>query len=158
MMINIQKHKGYSLMEVMLVVAIIGILAAAAVPIFSYFTKRAKVENLHATMLSVAAAQESHFAANGAYTAITQMLKKYNYPEIEDNQRIATGVIVTNGIGTSYWVAGVVKLEPDCSEFECYMYLSSLVGTSNPGEFTKMKEGDACIYDKASSPFKCECY
>ena len=99
-----------------------------------------------------------YFAANGTYTAITQTLQKYSYPEIDENQRIATGVIVTNGIGTSYWVAGVVKLEPDCSEYECYLYLSSVVGTSNPGEMIKMKSGDACPYDKATSPFKCECY
>jgi len=157
-MITSQKNKGFSLVELMMVVAIIGILVAAAIPIFNYFTKRAKAENLKATMLSVAASQESYFAANGAYTAVTQTLQRYNYPEIDGNQRISTGVIVTNGIGTSYWVAGVVKLEEDCSEYECYLYLSSAVGTANPGEFTKMKIGESCPYDKASSPFKCECY
>ena len=158
MMITAQKNKGYTLMEMVMVVAIIGILASVAVPIFSYFAKRARAENLQATMLSVAASQESYFAANGTYTAITQTLQKYSYPEIDENQRIATGVIVTNGIGTSYWVAGVVKLEPDCSEYECYLYLSSVVGTSNPGEMIKMKSGDTCPYDKATSPLKCECY
>lgn len=65
---NINKNKGFSLIELMIVVAIIGILAAIALPAYHTYTKRAHVA-------------EGLALANGAKIAITDYYSTFGkYP------------------------------------------------------------------------------
>ncbi|MEO8308815.1 MAG: pilin, partial [Pseudomonadota bacterium] len=62
-------QKGFTLIELMIVVAIIGILAAIAIPAYSDYTKRAKVTELVTAGSACKASVSEYFQAQGAYPA-----------------------------------------------------------------------------------------
>lgn len=59
--------QGFTLVELMIVVAIIGILASLAVPAFFRYQMRAKRSEAYANLVSIARAEDGFFAANGLY-------------------------------------------------------------------------------------------
>ena len=62
-------QKGFTLIELMIVVAIIGILAAIAIPAYSDYTKRAKVTELVTAASACKASVSEFFQAEGAFPA-----------------------------------------------------------------------------------------
>ena len=60
-------QKGFTLIELMIVVAIIGILAAIAIPAYSDYTKRAKVTELVTAASACKASVSEYFQAQQAY-------------------------------------------------------------------------------------------
>jgi len=63
-----KNNKGFTLIEVMIVVAIIGILAAIAYPSYDEYVKRGNRAEGQAFLQDVAARQERYFSQNNAYT------------------------------------------------------------------------------------------
>jgi type IV pilus assembly protein PilA len=64
---NIQK--GFTLIELMIVVAIIGILAAIAIPAYSDYTERAKVSELVTLASACKASVSEYYQAQGTFPA-----------------------------------------------------------------------------------------
>ena len=64
-----KKNKGFTLIEVMIVVAIIGILAAIAYPSYDEYVKRGNRAEGQAFLNEVAARQERYFSQNNKYAA-----------------------------------------------------------------------------------------
>ena len=63
-----QKQQGFTLIELMIVVAIIGILAAVALPAYQDYTTRAKVSEVIAFGSSAKTAVSECAISNGALT------------------------------------------------------------------------------------------
>jgi len=61
--------KGFSLIELMVVVAIIGLLAMLAIPSFNRYLAKAKRAEAYLNLSSIYAAQKAHWAEHGTYTA-----------------------------------------------------------------------------------------
>ena len=64
-----KKQQGFTLIELMIVVAIIGILAAIAIPAYSNYTKKAKFSELVSFSAGYKTAVEVCYAEAGALTS-----------------------------------------------------------------------------------------
>lgn len=67
-MIGILKPRGFSLMELMITVAIIGILASIAYPSYQEQIAKSRRADASGALLSAAQALERYYSANGRYT------------------------------------------------------------------------------------------
>jgi len=61
------RNAGFTLIELMVVVAIIGVLVAIAVPSFLRYQLRAKRSEAYANLEAIATAENSYFATNGLF-------------------------------------------------------------------------------------------
>jgi type IV pilus assembly protein PilA len=65
------RHSGFTLIELMIVVAIIGILASVAIPQFRTFQLRSKTAERSLVMSAINRAADDYFAREGRYPTIT---------------------------------------------------------------------------------------
>lgn len=69
-------NHGFNLIELMIVVAIIGILAAIAVPIYNNYVYRSKQTEAKTLLMTLKAEQEEFRAENNTYTKnLTQLVR-----------------------------------------------------------------------------------
>ena len=62
--------RGFTLIELMIVVAIIAFLAMVSVPTFTRFLAKAKRAEAYMNLSSIYAAEKAHWAENGTYTDV----------------------------------------------------------------------------------------
>lgn len=65
------KSKGFTLIELMIVVAVVGILAAVAFPSYQNYVQQTRRADAQAALMELAHHMERHYTANGSYTAAT---------------------------------------------------------------------------------------
>ena len=62
------QRRGFTLVELMIVVAIIGLLAAMAIPNFMSFTTKARQSEVKANLASIYTAETTYFTERGIYS------------------------------------------------------------------------------------------
>ena len=72
---SIDKQKGFTLIELMIVVAIIGVLAAIAYPSYQRYVISSKRADMMTEMHNIASEIESRKLAQGSYSAISAKVK-----------------------------------------------------------------------------------
>jgi prepilin-type N-terminal cleavage/methylation domain-containing protein len=73
----INKENGFSLIEMLIVIAIIGILAAVAIPGYLNYLNRGRQNNGVQALLEIKAAQEMYYALNDQYASSITGLEGY---------------------------------------------------------------------------------
>jgi type IV pilus assembly protein PilA len=71
---KMKDQKGFTLIELMIVIAIIGILAAIAIPQFNAYRKRSYNSSAVADLRNAATAQEAYFVDESTYCGTTGTL------------------------------------------------------------------------------------
>lgn len=78
MLMNLRKkltnQKGFTLIELMVVIAIIGILAAIAIPKMSSATDSAKIAKIQADLRTISGAEAIYYSQQGSYTSDMSVL------------------------------------------------------------------------------------
>ncbi len=112
--------KGYTLVELLVVVAIIGILTAIAIPQFMSYREQSYCVRIKNDLASLARQQESYFIENETYLAATRNPDgSSNVP----NQWWSPGVVIDSATGgVNGWT--LVVSHPNCSKGP-YAYDSS---------------------------------
>jgi prepilin-type N-terminal cleavage/methylation domain-containing protein len=72
---NLRNSKGFTLIELMIVVVIIGILAALAIPRFTQASARAKEKEADGILKQVYTLENAYFANNGAWATTDAQLQ-----------------------------------------------------------------------------------
>jgi type IV pilus assembly protein PilE len=62
-----KKHSGFTLIEIMIVVAIIGIISAIAIPSYTQYVLRGKLSEAHANLLTLRTQAEQYFQDNRTF-------------------------------------------------------------------------------------------
>lgn len=143
--------KGFTLIELSIVVAIIGILAAVAIPIFDSFSDDSKVDELKSQMLVAAASQEKFYLSEGRYgntgTDKNALISKFAFPGDTEQMKLKTGIIIKDGVGMGYWISGVRKIR---GNLHCWLYTSSFMDTTETTNFKEIKSGVSSGYTGAT--------
>ena len=69
MMLKTNQLRGFTLIELMIVIAIVSIITAVALPSYSKYTARSKRSEARTALLDMAARQERHYSNNRQYTS-----------------------------------------------------------------------------------------
>lgn len=114
------KNQGFTLIELMIVVVVIGILAAIAIPAYSDYVQRSRRADAKSSILAVQLEQEKWRANNVAYTADLTDLGFSSADNVDSIDGFYT-VDIANGASTANYTVTAVPTGPqatdDCGTF-----------------------------------------
>jgi prepilin-type N-terminal cleavage/methylation domain-containing protein len=88
-------RRGFTLIEVLVVVVIIGILAAVAIPRFNATKDKAKLASVKSDLRAIVTSEEAHYAGWNTYGSAAQLTNRTKFVPSKGN----TFAVAQNAIG-----------------------------------------------------------
>ncbi|MUJ21301.1 prepilin-type N-terminal cleavage/methylation domain-containing protein [Aliivibrio fischeri] len=133
-----QGQKGFTLIELMIVVAVIGVLSAIAIPKYQEFAKKGAVASGIATLSALKTNIEDHMATNGSFPTTSAAIGVINSSigTVDLDSSVSAGIKLefTDGAANGSFVA--LKRESS-GEWGCSYYGTTVTELDIPGcEYT----------------------
>lgn len=96
MLIRLRGEKGFTLIELMIVIGIIGILAAIAIPQFGFYRKRSYNTAAQSDLKNFTTAQEAYYVDNAIYCSSEGLLVGTYGAYTSDKVTITVGTATVN--------------------------------------------------------------
>jgi len=117
------KAKGVTLMEVMITVAIIGILSAIAIPSYSTYVTKSRQGEAKSALLELGQFMERHYTANSSYGTVSA--------------GVTTSLTATDGGNTYYTVA----VSSTAQTFDITLTPTGVMSGDSCGNYTLDEQG-----------------
>jgi prepilin-type N-terminal cleavage/methylation domain-containing protein len=115
-----QGQKGFTLIELMIVIAIIGILAAIAIPQFSAYREKGYVASMQADANTIRTAEEAYYVDKNTYLAVDKTddptdtgLDNFGLKNLSAGNEFVVTAGKSGNIGTSFAVTVTSTKVPD---------------------------------------------
>jgi len=117
------RKKGFTLIEIMIVIALIGILSAIAIPLYVGYTDRAKAVEAQEQLMTLASIEEDYFNTYRKYTSDADTLTKFYGAELggEGTTKNYSILVTTKNNSTQY----------EATAYICYKKRGSACGSGS---------------------------
>jgi type IV pilus assembly protein PilA len=135
MILNEKQERGFTLLELLIVIAIIGILAAVAIPAYRQYSIKARLSEVTTAMMYIATAMANQRQQSGASDAA--------WPDCPD----ATAITASLGVGVSASTRmSQVQIDPATGEIKATLSNIDAVLDGQTLSLTPTTAADASIY------------
>jgi type IV pilus assembly protein PilE len=148
-----KKQAGFTLIEVMIVVAILGIIAAIALPSYSNFIRKSARAQATTLLSTIAQRQEVYFIANRTYGALNVTPAPLNYSAVtisvdKDGGLGAAGaglydVTMTVASATAFTITATAK-NAQLADTNCRVFSLNNTGTQTAVNSLGVSTSDIC--------------
>lgn len=127
-MVNIKRTLGFTLLEVLITVAIVGILASIAYPAYTDFIVRSNRGEAQRELIRLANLQEQAFVDIRSYTADMTELGEAKDPFETDNGNYSIDATIANN-GTSFTLTATAINQQKKMDKKCLTFTIDETGT-----------------------------
>ena len=135
------KKTGFTLVEMMITVAIVGILAAIAIPSYASYTKRANRIDATRTMSFVAQTLERCYSQNFSYVPCTGAVAG-STPSPQGYYTITIGI--NTAPTASYIITAVPVANPQLADSSCMFFSVDSTGTQKAKDSSLADSTNTC--------------